>query len=586
MPDFSIDGNPEGIRSRASTMRTKGDSFVSVGDALARISTDGWTGRAADHFRDSFDSEPTRWREAGNGFITAASALETFASELEDAQRRAREAESEYGRGDAVTFSARQEYDADVNRARNEVDAATARGDTMTLTILPFHDPGESIRDGALSAYSSAKADLETAGHACATAVRAGCAAAPEKRKWWESGLAAIGGFFAGAGEAVWDLVTLPGSPISMLMDSIDLASGHLTPEEMAIKYKLGIEQVGDILGALKDDPLEFGKNIGKAMLDWDTWADDPARALGHLVPDAVIAVLTAGTGAVATRGAKGGIDGLEALTKMDDLAAIGKLDDLGDLGKLDDLADLGKLDDLGDGRLYDTFDDGVHRTDFAPEQLGDNSAIDDVLHDVGMSRDELIDKINTPVSELSAADRAALTQVRDAIPAPDATTVMQKVLTPDQFQRYLLDPQSAHPDWFDPSTIGGSVTRAGDTAHLGTPDALHDGLRLDYPGTPFAPGDTSSHVIRFTTPDSFEAPRFSELGGPGKYDAGFDDPFTGNGFTKAGDDIIPEWQPSQANGGPTVNMNPGAEMWEVLDNGNQRLVGVLDNGGQWVPVG
>jgi hypothetical protein len=347
MPSFSIDGNPDGIRSRASTMRTKGESFVAVGDALARISTDGWSGRAADHFRDSFDSEPSRWREAGNGFITAASGLETFASELEDAQRRAREAEAEYGRGESTTTSARQAYDADVNRARNEVDAATARGETMTLTILPFNDPGESIRNGALSAYSSAKADLETAGHACATAVRAGCAAAPEKRKWWESGLAAIGGFFAGAGEAVWDLVTLPGSPISLVMDSVDLATGNLTPEEMAVKYKLGIEQVGDILGALKDDPLEFGKNLGKAMLDWDTWADDPARALGHLLPDAVIAVLTAGTGAAATRGAKGGIDGLEGLSKMDDLAALGKLDDIGDLNKLDDVGDLGKLDDL-----------------------------------------------------------------------------------------------------------------------------------------------------------------------------------------------------------------------------------------------
>lgn len=30
--------------------------------------------------------------------------------------------------------------------------------------------------------------------------------------------------------------------------------------------------------------------------------------------------------------------------------------------------------------------------------------------------------------------------------------------------------------------------------------------------------------------------------------------------------------------------MREGAEMWEILDNGNQRLVGVLDDG-QWVPV-
>ena len=58
---------------------------------------------------------------------------------------------------------------------------------------------------------------------------------------------------------------------------------------------------------ALQDDPLEFGKNLGKAMLDWDTWADDPARALGHLLPDAIAAVATGGAGTAATRGAKGG---------------------------------------------------------------------------------------------------------------------------------------------------------------------------------------------------------------------------------------------------------------------------------------
>jgi len=411
MPNFSIDGNPEGIRSRASTMRTKGDSFVSVGDALDRISTDGWTGRAADHFRDEFDSEPSRWREAGNGFITAASALETFASELEDAQRRAREAESEYSRGDSVTSSARQAYDADVNRARNEVDAATARGETMTLTILPFNDPGESIRSGALSAYSSAKADLETAAHVCATAVRAGCAAAPEKRKWWESGLAAVGGFFAGAGEAVWDLVTMPGSVLSLVTDSVDLASGNLTPEEMAIKYKLGAEQVGDILGALKDDPLEFGKNIDKAMLDWDTWADDPARALGHLVPDAVIAVLTAGTGTVATRGAKGGIDGLEALTKMDDLAAIGKLDEVADVGKIDDLADVGKVDDLSHVDL-DNIPDWADGGDITPDMPGADRYPDDMSRYGDLSRQEFYDKYWNPES-----DRWHYPEAKDGFP-------------------------------------------------------------------------------------------------------------------------------------------------------------------------
>ena len=100
------------------------------------------------------------------------------------------------------------------------------------------------------------------------------------------------------------------------------------------------------IYTGLTTDPLGFGKELGKSLLDWDTWADDPARALGHLVPDAVVAVATAGTGALATRGAKGGIDALDALA---DLNRIDNLADLGKIDKLDDLGDLRRLDNLPD---------------------------------------------------------------------------------------------------------------------------------------------------------------------------------------------------------------------------------------------
>lgn len=36
---------------------------------------------------------------------------------------------------------------------------------------------------------------------------------------------------------------------------------------------------------------------------------------------------------------------------------------------------------------------------------------------------------------------------------------------------------------------------------------------------------------------------------------------------------------------GSAVTMRDGAEMWEVLDSGNQRLVAVLQ-GGKWIPQG
>ncbi len=336
-------------------MRSKAEMLVTTGDALSKITTDGWNSRAADRFREKFETEPERWRTAGDGFLTAASSLEAYAAALESAQQRARWAQGEYARGEQVTESARSAYDADVARARDEVNAAASRGQLMTLTIVPFQDPGESIRQSALAEYAGAKADLEAAAHTCADGVRAGCSAAPEERKWYESVGAAVGGFLVGAGEALLDLgklVAFLGNPAAYLFMEMSMdAAGGMTAEEIAAKNRLRLEDAEGLLDALRDDPVEFGRNIGKAMLDWDTWADDPARALGHLVPDAIAAVATGGAGAAATRGVKGGADAVDALSdlsRLSDVADVRHLDDLADL------ADLRRLDDLDALTAYD----------------------------------------------------------------------------------------------------------------------------------------------------------------------------------------------------------------------------------------
>ncbi|MGH8869771.1 MAG: putative T7SS-secreted protein, partial [Actinomycetes bacterium] len=53
--DFDVPGNPAAVRARAATARSKGQSFTEVATALDKVHTDGWTGRAADHFRDAFE---------------------------------------------------------------------------------------------------------------------------------------------------------------------------------------------------------------------------------------------------------------------------------------------------------------------------------------------------------------------------------------------------------------------------------------------------------------------------------------------------------------------------------------------------
>jgi len=350
VPDFEVEGNPGNIRAKAVTMEQKGQLFHDTGDALSKIDVSGWTGRAADEFREAHDLEPERWTRSGNGFKKAAAGLTTYAGVLEDGQRRAAEAKAEYERGQRESESARTQYDSYMGRMR------TYWAGGGTDQAEPFVDWGDPIQQEALRTMQTVRSDLDNAAHTCAGEVRAGCADAPEEPNWLESGLKFVGGILEGAGEAVWDLLTMvPFSPVNLVIDSYKLATGDLTPEELMTKYELSAENAWTmaqgIYTGLTTDPVGFGKELGKSLLDWDTWADDPARAIGHLVPDAVVAVATGGTGAVATRGGKFAMDGLDALS------------DMGKLRHLDDLADLRHLDDLGDLR-------GLNRFDGPPERM------------------------------------------------------------------------------------------------------------------------------------------------------------------------------------------------------------------------
>jgi hypothetical protein len=97
------------------------------------------------------------------------------------------------------------------------------------------------------------------------------------------------------------------------------------------------------MLTALREDPVGLGREVGKAVLDWDTWADDPARALGHLVPDVAAAVLTGGAGASVR--ALRGLDGLHDVSLLErPLHGLRTL--TGDGVDLHDLTGLGRLDD------------------------------------------------------------------------------------------------------------------------------------------------------------------------------------------------------------------------------------------------
>jgi hypothetical protein len=314
---FVIEGDPGAVRARAAVMAQKGSAFQAVADALETVTTGGWTGRAADRFRERFDAEPGRWRDAGDGWVGAARALEVYADALAHAQERAASCAAEHARGEEVSARARSAYDADVARVRREVAAARAGGELVTLTIVPFSDPGQAIRDGARAELDAARADLRAAAGVCAHEVRRGCDAAPPERNWFESGLRFVAGVLASAGEGLWEFGEMVvGLVLRPIFDQVDLRTGSLTSEEIDARDRISREESMAMLDALREDPLGFGREVGKALLDLNTWADDPARALGRLLPDIIATVASGGAGA--SFRALRGLDGLHDVSLLE----------------------------------------------------------------------------------------------------------------------------------------------------------------------------------------------------------------------------------------------------------------------------
>lgn len=446
-PVFTIEGNAGAISSRASTVRTRSSDYSEIARALDSISTEGWIGRAADRFRERFSVEPQRWQEASGGFSSAAGALDSYADNLTHAQDSAAACRALYEEGNRVTEQARAAYEAEVARGMQEKaawEAVNGLG-TFAVTIAPFVDPDEPMRQDAINTFNQTVASLDECAQACAQTIRSACEFAPAKRNWLESGLAFVGGILVGAGEAVGDLLNLITGPQGFMLDSLTkLATGDLTPDEAVAKLQLPLDDVSAMLSALKKDPLEFGKQIGKGVLDWDTWADDPARAVGHLVPDVAIALLTAGSGTALTKGTSTAGHALNSLDDIEDGArALRGLDSAGDgaraLGKLDDIGDgtraLNAADDISDAsrtaRLLD------HADDLSDSSRGIRGADD--LADGARAADSTHDALNV-ADDVVSTDHIEPVSVVEDLPYQDSRPSLRKGVPEQVWQNAVED--------------------------------------------------------------------------------------------------------------------------------------------------
>ena len=290
-------------------MMARADEFGNIHSGLSSLNADGWEGRAADHFRSKFKVQVQGWVDAQEAFSSASEAYSSYASTLASAQSQC----------DGIRVRWEQGRDA-VQQAQN--NQADARSEAAAYGVLPVF--GASCNEGpGRSAMAAAEADFQTlvdqvneAGDLLITALNAGITKLPE-RTWWDAVTRTAGSILGGAFEAVVEIVKLVWklSGGEGMWDFGRVLMGDMTLEEYDIKHReIPTETLAAMAKALWNDPVGFMKAVGKSLIDWDTWTDDPGRAIGHLLPDVVLAIATRGGSAGVAAGEKALTGGARAL--------------------------------------------------------------------------------------------------------------------------------------------------------------------------------------------------------------------------------------------------------------------------------
>lgn len=259
-----VPGNPDDLERLVARCTTLARGLDAAADRIRAIHAGEWVGPAGDAFRQVVEDEPGRFATAAEAFAATGAAVAAYRLELIDGQGSARRAIAMFDDAAATT-------------------AAWQRQDER-----PPVDPGTDGRNRARALLDDARARVRAAGDQAARRTEAAWADAPREPHWWES----AGHFVAEIGRGAWEAT----AGLVELVWSISTVRMMVDPQG----WERDVTALGEGLLYGVTHPVEFGK----AILDWDTWQESPGRAIGHLVPDLLITLATAGGGAAA-RGAR-----------------------------------------------------------------------------------------------------------------------------------------------------------------------------------------------------------------------------------------------------------------------------------------
>jgi hypothetical protein len=311
-----VPGSPGDLDRLVARCRTVANGLGGAATRVRAIDSGEWVGPAGDAFREVVDIEPGTYDDAAAAFGATATAVHAYVDVLRDAQADARTAITLYEHAQSQTkaWQARQDqYATDVRTARAEAEDPAAAAKAVDGLARPSsYDPGTDDRERAATLLSDARERVRAAGSTASRRIAAAWEHAPREPHWWEK----AGHFVAEIGRGAWEATT----------GLVEFA-WSISPTRMMVDpdgWRKDVTDLGKGLWFGVQHPAE----LGKALIDWDTWKESPGRAIGHLVPDLLLALGTAGAGTVAARSVRG----MKALDEVADVATtFRRLDRLGE---------------------------------------------------------------------------------------------------------------------------------------------------------------------------------------------------------------------------------------------------------------
>ena len=232
---------------------------------------------------------------------------------------------------------------------------------------------------------------------------------------------------------------------------------------------------------------------------------------------------------------------------------------------------------------------------------------IDSKLQEYGVSWDEFNRLRNTHVTKMTPSEYDMMLDIRNTLPKPDTSTVMQKIM-PIDAEGWMFNQE-------EDATAGGYVAKRSDVKNITNIHEAVEGLRLDYEGSPFvetmidsngnrvAVRDQNGNLklktdaylrLEYTTDETgYITIPYGDMDGnlldkdgniimdsKGKPEKVID-PASGNGFIKSDSDefLVPEYRHSDRS-----RLKQGSKLYLNV-GGEEVLVGIVGEDGKMVYV-